>query len=109
MLPSIGSLALGIFMGFMAWYFIKRLKEYTTDGLIAVVGVLLGGVIVTFLDWTPTVATGTAGGTATAAAGAGDVLHRWWYPVGLLVGFVAWYIAEWVRTGKAPSLAGETV
>ena len=41
-LPSIGSFALGIFMGFMAWYFIKRFKEYTTDGLTAVVGILVG-------------------------------------------------------------------
>ena len=99
-LPSVSALALGIFIGFMAWYFIKRFKEYTTDGLTAVIGVLIGGVVVTFLDWTPTAAaSGAASATATV-----DVVHRWWYPIGLLVGFLVWYTAEWKRLGYRPSL-----
>jgi hypothetical protein len=98
--PSIGSLALGIFMGYLAWYFIKRLDSYTTGGLTAVVGILVGGVVVTFLDWTPpAAATGASGPTP-----AGDLIHRWWYPIGLVVGFLIWYVAEWIRIKSPPSL-----
>jgi uncharacterized membrane protein len=101
-LPSVGSLCLGIFVGFLVWYFVKRFANYTAEGLTAVVAVLVGGVITAFLDapipGVPSAAAGSAGPAASPE-------HRWWYPIGLLAGFLLWYVAEWIRTKAAPSFS----
>jgi hypothetical protein len=92
-LPAIGVTMLGVFIGYLVWYFVVRLggEKYTTDGLVAVVGVVAGGAVIQFLK------------------GGGLSAHDWWwYPVGLVIGwgaFVVFHFINWLvtRNKKAPT------
>lgn len=83
----IGSLALGIFMGYLAWYFVTRFTQYNFDALASVIGVLAGGAVVQFLG-----ATGDA---------------RWWYPIGLVAGWLIYSIARTLTGEGWPTLTGK--
>jgi hypothetical protein len=87
---AIGAALLGVFIGYMAWYFIVRFAsdKYTSDGLVAVAGVVAGGAVIQFMK--------------------GNVGARdwWWYPVGLVIGwvlFVLFHLINWLVTrSKGP-------
>jgi hypothetical protein len=92
--PAFGAAALGVFIGYIVWYFVVRLggERYTTDGLVAVVGVLAGGVVMDFLK--------------DSGLPARD---RWWYPIGLLIGwalFVIFYFVNWLAKGRTAEREG---
>lgn len=93
-LPAAGAASLGVFIGYLAWYFIVRFggERFTTDGLTAVVGVLVGGAVIDFLKTT---------GAATR--------DWWWYPIGLVIGwgvFIVFRFLNWMTghtaDGKGP-------
>ena len=75
MSEQVGLIALGVFMGYMAWYFATRVKENWMTSFAAVAGVLFGGVVLTFL-----------GGASSD--------NRWWYPIGLVIGWLIYAIAR---------------
>ncbi|MBN3959640.1 hypothetical protein [Nostoc sp. NMS8] len=66
--PLIGSTSLGIVIGWLIRYFIRRFQNYTPQALSSLVGVVVGGGIVKFLGADQTV--------------------TWFYPIGLLLGFI---------------------
>jgi phosphotransferase system glucose/maltose/N-acetylglucosamine-specific IIC component len=80
MIEALGILALGVFLGYMAWYFATRVTDSWMDSFAAVAGVLFGGVVLAFL-----------GGTSSDS--------RWWYPIGLVIGWVI-YVVLRVAAGK---------
>lgn len=76
LLAAIGMSCLGFVIAYLCMYFVVRLKEHTVAGLSGVAGVLVGGVVGKFL-------------TANTSAGPDSI---WWYPIGLLIGLVAWVL-----------------
>lgn len=86
-MENVGTVCLGVFLGYMAWYFVTRVAEKPIDSFAAVAGVLFGGVVLTFM------------GGATADA-------RTWYPIGLLIGAVLYGIAYWIKHKEPPALVG---
>jgi hypothetical protein len=78
--PSWGSLSLGFFIAYLVWYFVTRFPagQFTAAGLTSVVAVVAGGVVEVFLD--------VGGGSVSAPS-------HWWYPIGLIVGFVVYELA----------------
>jgi len=69
---AVGSACLGGVVGWLVRYFISRFETFTHQGLSAVVGVLLGAGIIKFIGQQP------------------DAM--WFYPMGLVVGFVAYHL-----------------
>ena len=86
MIAAIGSICLGGVVGWLVRYFISRLEKYTTQGLTAVVGVLFGAGVVKFLDQTP------------------DVV--WFYPIGLVAGFIVYHFTAVYFIPKDRALLG---
>jgi len=66
----IGSLSLGIVIGWLVRYFIRRFKTFTPQALGSVVSIMVGGGLVKFLGANQTV--------------------LFCYPIGLLLGFVGY-------------------
>ncbi len=76
LVPALGSLSLGIVVGWLVRFFLRRFRTFTPKTLGTVVTILVGGAVVRFLS--------------------ADTLVWWWYPIGLLVGFVAYtLLALW--------------
>lgn len=77
---AVGVFCLGLFIGYLCWYFVVRIGkgQVTADTFAAVVGVLAGGVVITLLK---------------------DFLSSkpdaWWYPIGLVSGFVLYVAASY--------------
>jgi len=73
----VGVFCLGLFVGYVAWYFAVRMPrdKFSIDGLTAFVGVFAGGAVVKLLE---------------------DYLSKdadaWWYPIGLLAGFLLYVL-----------------
>lgn len=83
---AIGSLSLGIVVGWLVRYFIRRFKSFTPKALGSVVSLIVGGAITSFLE--------------------ADKSVWWFYPIGLLVGFAAYtVIALWAIRNKKDSEA----
>ena len=75
--PALGVLSLGIIIGWLIRFFIKRFKSFTPKALTSVVTLIVGGSTVKLL-------------------GADKTLF-WFYPIGLLAGFTIYTIlALWV-------------
>lgn len=85
MVEAIGTAALGVFLGYMAWYFATRVTESWMDSFAAVAGVLFGGVVLAFL-----------GGTTSE--------NRWWYPIGLVIGWLIYIILRARFGGGVPTI-----
>ncbi len=68
----VGSLSVGIVVGWLVRFFIRRFKKFGPAALSAVVSVLLGGTVVKFLE--------------------ADRSVIWYYPIGLLAGFIIYTI-----------------
>lgn len=79
---AVGVFCLGLFIGYLCWYFVVRIGkgQVTADTFAAVVGVIAGGVVITLLK---------------------DFLSAkpdaWWYPIGLVSGFLLYVIASFVN------------
>lgn len=67
-IPPIGALCLGIVMGWLVRYFIRRFEGYTPQTLSSVVSIIAGGLIIKVFEADKTV--------------------WWFYPIGLFLGFV---------------------
>jgi hypothetical protein len=85
MIVEIGTTALGVFLGYMAWYFATRVTDSWMDSFAAVAGVLFGGVVLAFL-----------GGTSADT--------RWWYPIGLVIGWVIYVLLRYFNGGGIPTI-----
>jgi len=71
-IPAIGSTSLGIVVGFLVRYFIRRFSKCTPAALGSIISIAVGVTAVKFLAETPTV--------------------WWFYPIGLLIGFALYFI-----------------
>lgn len=71
-IPAIGATALGIVVGWLVRYFIRRFTTWTPSILGSVITITLGGAAIKFLD--------------------NDKTVLWFYPIGLLIGFVIYQI-----------------
>ena len=86
----IGATCLGIVMGWLVRYFIRRFESFNANAFGAIVGVVVGGVVVTFLEE--------------------DKSVWWFYPIGLFIGFVIYsvtviWMTRWPRdTSKNNSI-----
>jgi hypothetical protein len=99
--PIVGALSLGIVVGWLVRYFLRRFEKFTPQALGSVITIIVGGAVVKFLEVEKTV--------------------WWFYPIGLLVGFILYsIIALWAigdskvyirpnsdeaETGKEPTTA----
>jgi hypothetical protein len=83
-IAAAGAACLGLVVGVLSWYFVRRFPDdlLNVGGLTAVVAVLLGGVVVAYMD-----SSGPARGIA-----------RWFYPIGLAGATVA-ALSPWMPTG----------
>ena len=68
----IGVTCLGIVVGWMVRYFIRRFTKFGPGALSSVLSIILGGAVLKFLSV--------------------DNVTIWFYPIGLLVGFVAYQV-----------------
>ena len=68
----IGAFCLGVTIGWLVRFFLARLEKFDIKALAAVVSILVGGAVARFLG--------------------GDPFHvaTWMYPIGLLVGVLAY-------------------
>ena len=88
--PYLAALALGFFLGYMVWYFIKRLGSHTVPALSGLIGVVLGGVVTNVLkDSVP----------------AGEPAPLTGYFIGLAVGLIIYIILSILKVG--PTLTGD--
>jgi len=71
---EIGAFALGVFLGYMAWYFATRVTTNWMTSFSAVVGILFGGVVLGFL------------GSGFEA--------QWSYPLGLVLGWLIYALLK---------------
>jgi hypothetical protein len=69
---EIGSTSLGVVIGFLVRYFIRRFNSFSASVLSSVITIILGGAVIKFIEADKTV--------------------WWFYPIGLLLGFVAYQI-----------------
>jgi multisubunit Na+/H+ antiporter MnhE subunit len=76
---AVGVFCLGLFIGYLSWYFVVRIGkgQVTADTFAAVVGVIAGGVVIGLLK-----------DFLTAKPDA------WWYPIGLVAGFALYVVAS---------------
>ena len=88
MVAAIGMTCLGLVIAYLSMYFVVRLKEHTVLGLSGVVSVLLGGVVGQFL----------------VDSSSADPNVIWWYPIGLLIGLIAWGVVRVFTHGLEDAL-----
>lgn len=81
--PAVAGFALGVFVGFLVWYFIVRLQTFTIAGLTSLVGIIAGGAVIKLIE--------------DNVKGSGIA----WYLIGLLVGFLLYYGGRLVSDGRA--------
>lgn len=87
--PELGSASLGIVMGWLVRYFIRRFEKFSPAAFSSVVSILVGGVVVKFL------------GTEQ------NIL--WFYPIGLLIGFVIYHVIATIEMNKEKRQAAKPV
>jgi uncharacterized membrane protein YfcA len=76
-IPALGATALGITIGWLVRYFIRRFDKFGPMALGSVVSIILGGAVIKFLE--------------------ADKSVWWFYPIGLLLGFVIYQIISSVH------------
>lgn len=70
--PAIGATSLGVVVGWLVRYFVPRFETFTPAILTSVISIGLGGVVIKFLE--------------------NDKTVLWYYPIGLLIAFIAYQI-----------------
>ncbi len=68
-IEGLSNLLMGIFIAYLAWYYVARDGSKTIDGLASVAAVIFGTVVLQFVA---------------------PEVNRWLYPVGLVLGWVSW-------------------
>lgn len=76
---TLGSLALGLFVGWLVIYFLRRTKRFDVKGLSLVISAVVGSAVLKFL-------------------GAGQSM--WFYPIGLVLSLVV----VWILAVRFPSV-----
>lgn len=86
-IPAVGAFMLGVFVSFLVWYFVVRFgkSQFTSAGLTSVVAVLVGGAVNAFI----------------ALAAEVDKQATWWYPIGLVGGWIIFTITRTYEDGGA--------
>jgi len=79
-IPFIGAACLGIVVGFLVRYFMRRFDKYGPAALGSVLSIILGGAAVKYLQEDKTV--------------------WWFYPIGLLLGFIVYQLVVIYHTGN---------
>jgi hypothetical protein len=84
---NVGSACLGVVIGWTTRFFLYRFKEFDPKSLSATLSPMLGGGVVGFFSWIST-----------------DRAAVWFYPIGLLIGFViysaTYSLIHWKSTGE---------
>jgi hypothetical protein len=75
--PGTGAFCLGFFVGYLAWYFVVRLRSYGPGPLMGIIAAVAGTVVMAFIQ--------------ADEVGRGA---RWWYPIGLMAGWVLFSVAH---------------
>ncbi len=76
-IPAIGATCLGIVVGLLIRYFIRRFKRFTPQVFGSLLSIVLGGTTIRLLS--------------------GDQQIVWFYPIGLLLGFILYTLFDiWV-------------
>ena len=75
----LGVTCLGVFVGWLLRYVIRRFEKFTVRIFGSLLGVILGGAIVKFLSV--------------------DSTTIWYYPVGLLLGVLLYQLIVWITFG----------
>ena len=73
-IPAVGATSLGVVIGWLVRYFIRRFTKFTPMVFGSLVSIVLGGATIKFLDADKTV--------------------WWFYPIGLLIGFVLYHFGS---------------
>lgn len=81
--PEVGAICLGIVVGYFVKWFLKRISNYTLQGLGFILSLVFGGAAVNFLK--------------------NDVTVFWYYPIGLLAGIII-YITLALCLGGDPNI-----
>jgi urea transporter len=79
MVPKIGAVSLGIVIGWLVRFYIRRSQDFNTQTLKTLVSILVGGAVIRFLDADKTV--------------------WWFYPIGLLIGFIVYSVVAVLAGG----------
>jgi hypothetical protein len=80
MVNAIGACCLGTVIGWLVRYFVGRFHSFTPKALASVVSVLLGGAVIGFLE--------------------SDRSIWWFYPIGLLAGFLLYTLLALLFPGN---------
>jgi phosphotransferase system glucose/maltose/N-acetylglucosamine-specific IIC component len=80
MLPALGACSLGVVIGWLVRYFIRRFATFDAQVLRTLISILVGALVIRFLD--------------------GDKTAWWFYPVGLLIGFIVYSVIAYMLGGK---------
>jgi uncharacterized membrane protein len=80
--PAIGATCLGMVVGWLVRYFIRRFDKFNAQVLGSIVSILAGGAVVRFLEADRTV--------------------WWFYPIGLFLGFVLYTAVAVLFAKKYP-------
>ena len=81
--PAIGATSLGVVIGWLVRYFIRRFDTFGPTILGSVISIALGGAVLKFLE--------------------ADKSVWWFYPIGLLVGFIIYQIIVTLDDGSGSS------
>jgi hypothetical protein len=71
-IPPLGCLSLGIVIGWLVRYFIRRFAKFSPSVMGSTITIVCGGAVARFLDANPMV--------------------LWFYPIGMLLGFVIYHL-----------------
>jgi uncharacterized membrane protein YfcA len=77
-IPAIGATCLGIVIGWLVRYFIRRFRTFGPMVMGSVISIILGGAVIKFLE--------------------ADKSVWWYYPIGLFLGFVIYHVLVIVHT-----------
>ena len=79
-IPAIGATSLGIVIGWLVRYFIRRFDKFTPAVFGSLISILLGSAVMKFLS--------------------ADKTIWWFYPIGLLIGFIVYQIIAMVEISR---------
>ncbi len=78
----IGATSIGIVVAYLVGYFVTRLNTFTPQALATIIGIMFGGAVVKIF--------------------ASKQELFWFYPIGLIIGFII-YAIVYIKTGGNPA------